>query len=116
MNAFRLKTILISMIALIFLSAEVDSQIKKAGPFTQFENRLQWEDEGELYWIDAYGADALRFRSTKSLRIADQDWNLLPQPGAKLEISIAEDKAVVKNGGIRAEIESRRGQIGRAHV
>ena len=28
------------------------SQVQKAGPFTQFPNRLQWEDNGELFWID----------------------------------------------------------------
>jgi len=111
MNTFKFKTILFSITVVFFFSGEVNSQVKKAGLFTQFENRLQWEDEGELYWIDAFGPDALRFRSTKSLRISDQDWNLLPQPNVQLEIVIAEDKAVVKNGKIRAEIESRRGRI-----
>jgi alpha-D-xyloside xylohydrolase len=111
MNTFSLRTILIAMIVLFFMPVEVISQVKKAGLFTQFENRFQWEDEGEIYWIDAFGSDALRFRSTKSLRISDQDWNLLPQAGVQLEIVIAEDKAVVKNGKIRAEIESRRGRI-----
>jgi alpha-D-xyloside xylohydrolase len=64
-----------------------------------------------LYWIDALGPDALRFRGSKSLRINDEDWNLLPQPEVKLDISISKDKAVVRNGKIRAEIESRRGRI-----
>ena len=111
MNIFSKRTILIAMIGMFFIPVEVNSQVKKAGLFTQFENRLQWEDEGEIYWIDAFGADALRFRSAKSLRISDQDWNLLPQPKVQLEIVIAEDKATVKNGKIRAEIESRRGRI-----
>lgn len=87
------------------------SQEQKAGPFTEFANRLQWEDEGELYWIDAFGPNTLRFRGTKSLRINDEDWNLLQQPEVQLEITVAEDKAVVKNGRIRAEIEARRGRI-----
>lgn len=82
-----------------------------AGPFTKFANRLQWEDEGELFWIDAFGPDALRFRGSRSLRISDEDWNLLPQPDAQLEITIEATKAVVKNGRIRAEIQARRGRI-----
>ena len=101
-------------LAIGFLSVipeNVNSQEKKEGPFTQFANRLQWENEGELYWIDAFGPDALRFRSSKSLRITDEDWNLLPQPDVQLEISITKDKAVVKNGKIRAEIVARRGRI-----
>ncbi|RLD89418.1 MAG: hypothetical protein DRJ29_16545, partial [Bacteroidetes bacterium] len=69
----------------------VSAQDKTAGPFTQFANRLQWENEGEIYWIDALGPDALRFRSSKSLRITDEDWNLLPQSFVQLEISISEN-------------------------
>ncbi|WP_372807370.1 TIM-barrel domain-containing protein [Pontiella sp.] len=84
---------------------------EKAGPFTRFENRLQWQSQGELFWIDAFGPDALRFRSSKSLRITDQDWNLLPQPESKLEISIGPRAATVKNGKITAEVQARRGRI-----
>ena len=105
--------ILVTIIPFICLlsPAEVSAQESTEGPFTQFANRLQWETEGELYWIDAFGPDALRFRGSKSLRINDEDWNLLPQPEVQLEISITADSAVVRNGGIRAEIESRRGRI-----
>jgi alpha-D-xyloside xylohydrolase len=99
------------MVLSLVATAMVSAQNKTAGPFTQFDNRLQWENEGEIYWIDALGPDALRFRSTKSLRITDEDWNLLPQKVVQLEISISENKAIVKNGKIRAEIESRRGRI-----
>lgn len=84
---------------------------EEAGPFTKFENKLQWEAEGELFWIEAFGADALRFRGSKSLRIVDQDWNLLPQDQVKTEITIDNKKAVIKNGKIRAEVEARRGRI-----
>ena len=96
---------------LLFSFSGVSAQESTEGPFTQFANRLQWETEGELYWIDAFGPDALRFRGSKSLRINDEDWNLLPQPEVQLEISITADSAVVRNGSIRAEIESRRGRI-----
>jgi alpha-D-xyloside xylohydrolase len=104
-----LKTI-ISLICLLS-TAVVFAQGDTEGPFTQFANRLQWENEGELYWIDAFGPDTLRFRGSKSLRINDENWNLLPQPGVQLEISISAEKAVVENGNIRAEIEARRGRI-----
>jgi len=105
------STLLLAILLCIAATGKVNAQNQEAGPFTQFDNRLQWENEGELYWIDALGPDALRFRSTKSLRISDENWNLLPQPDVQLEISISKDKAVVKNGKIRAEIESRRGRI-----
>ena len=101
----------IAIVLSVVATGMLYAQNKTAGPFTQFANRLQWENEGEIYWIDALGPDALRFRSSKSLRITDEDWNLLPQNFVQLEISISENKAIVKNGKIRAEIESRRGRI-----
>jgi len=109
MNIRTLKIVSSIICLLPFIAAH--AQQKTEGPFTQFENRLQWENEGELYWIDAHGPDALRFRGSKSLRINDQDWNLLPQPDVQLEIKITEDTAVVRNGSIRAEIEAWRGRI-----
>ncbi|MCP4625384.1 MAG: glycoside hydrolase family 31 protein [bacterium] len=109
MKTINLKTILLLILAIT--AVEIYAKEKKAGPFTQFANRLQWENEGELYWIDAFGPNTLRFRGSKSLRINDEDWNLLPQPGVQLEISITKGKAVVRNGKIRAEIESWRGRI-----
>ncbi len=86
-------------------------QVHQAGPFTQFPNRLQWEDEGEIYWIEPFGENTLRFRGTRSLRISDQNWNLLTQPDVPLEISITNDSATVRNGKIHAKIEARRGRI-----
>ena len=85
------------------------SLLKKRGPFTQHPNRLQWEDEGELFWIDPYGPNTLRFRSSQSLKIVDQDWNLLPQPEVQIDIQIDQDQAVVTNGRIRAEIRAGTG-------
>lgn len=108
-NCFN--TILILLFTCFSILPGYSYSQENAGPFTKFSNRLQWEDEGELYWIDAIGTDALRFRGSKSLRITNEDWNLLPQSEVQLEISIDDRKAVVKNGRIRAEIEARRGRI-----
>jgi alpha-D-xyloside xylohydrolase len=109
MNTQTSKVVL-CIICVLPLAAAI-AEDKSDGPFTQFANRLQWENEGELYWIDAHGPNALRFRGSKSLRINAEDWNLLPQPEAQLEISITADTAIVRNGNIRAEIESWRGRI-----
>ncbi len=87
------------------------SQTERVGPFTRFPNRLQWEEEGERFWIDPYGPKTLRFRSSRSLRIAEQDWNLIPQSEAKLEIWIDENRAIVTNGTLRAEIRAWDGRV-----
>lgn len=112
MKSFYLKRFFaFNLMGLLLPPLVVCGQQEKAGPFTRFTNRLQWQNEGELYRIDGFGPDALRFRSSKSLHISDEDWNLLPQPEVQLEITIDEEKAVVKNGRIRAEIEAKDGRI-----
>jgi len=72
----RILRVIVPVICLLSAAA-VFAQENAEGPFTQFANRLQWENEGELYWIDAFGPDTLRFRGSKSLRINDENWNLL---------------------------------------
>ena len=41
---------------------------------TPFEGRIEgkrliWEGEGEIFWLEPYGRDVLRFRGSRSLRI-----------------------------------------------
>ncbi|HDZ40697.1 MAG TPA: hypothetical protein ENH59_03330 [Bacteroidetes bacterium] len=110
-HSINIKIILLIIVLIPFYSLKSDAQVKKAGPFTQFPNRLQWEDEGELFWIEPFGANALRFRGTISLRIADQNWNLINQPDVPIEITISKDSATLKNGKIRAVVAARRGRI-----
>lgn len=87
------------------------SRSELSGPFTPYPNRLQWEDEGELFWIEPYGPDTLRFRSSRSLRIADRDWTLIPPKEAQSRIQVTDDQAVVTNGRIRAEVRGRDGRV-----
>ncbi len=106
-NYYLLSFTFILLLKTIYLF----SQVKIAGPFTQFPNRLQWENNGEIFWIDPFGPNTIRFRSSRSLRISEENWNLLPQPKTQLEITISEDKAVVKNGKIKVEIASIDGRV-----
>jgi len=106
-NYYLLSFTFILLLKTIYLF----SQVQKAGPFTQFPNRLQWENNGEIFWIDPFGPNTIRFRSSRSLRISEENWNLLPQPKTQLEITISEDKAVVKNGKIKVEIASIDGRV-----
>jgi len=108
----RLLTIpVLALAGLLLTSLGTGAQQGQAGPFSRSDNPLKWQNEGELYWIEAFGPDALRFRSSKSLRIADESWTLLPQPVVRPEITISEEKAVVKNGRIRAEIAAKDGRV-----
>lgn len=72
----------------------------------QMGQRIVWESEGEVVWLEPYGPDAIRFRSSKSLRIDDSlNWTLLaPEPAGQVDIAIDGGKGCITNGKIRAEI------------
>lgn len=79
--------------------------------FTREGNRLIWQNAGEIFWIEPFGANTLRFRSSKSLHISDENWNLISQPEVKADIQILDGKAIIRNGNIRAEINESSGLI-----
>ncbi len=68
--------------------------------------RVIWEGEGEVAWLEPYGKDAIRFRSSKSLRLdEDLDWTLFePSTPGQAEVSVQHDKAIIRNGAITAEV------------
>ncbi len=70
-------------------------------------DRIVWEGEGELAWLEPWGRDAIRFRSSKSLRLdEDLNWTLLDVDRAtQAEVVVSEHKAVLRNGRISAEID-----------
>jgi alpha-D-xyloside xylohydrolase len=69
-------------------------------------NRLVWETEGEIVYLEPYGNDAIRFRSSKSLRIDETlNWTLLePQKAENVSIRMDEKKGVLQNGKLTVEI------------
>jgi len=69
--------------------------------------RLVAEGGGELIWIEPFGRDCLRFRSSLRGRIEPLDWTLLPQNEVEPEITITPEKATIRNGNITAEIDAR---------
>jgi len=72
--------------------------------FEKVDNRLVIRGGGEIILLEPYGGDCLRFRSTGGRQIVEEDWTLLRQPGIKTEIYIQPEKAVIKNGRIKAEV------------
>lgn len=69
-------------------------------------NRIIWETAGELVYIEPYGRDAIRFRSSKSLHIdEDLNWTLEqpPLPDGVL-IESDDEKARMVNGKIEVII------------
>ncbi len=79
--------------------------------------RLVWEAAGELVWLEPYGPDSIRFRSTKSLRIDEGlNWTLLaPSPSPDATITITKERGVLVNGQIRAEVSGDGTVVYREH-
>jgi alpha-D-xyloside xylohydrolase len=75
------------------------------------DSAVIWEGEGELLRLEAWGEDGLRFRSSKSLRLPQEDWGLL-EPKASNGVIQWETSAPdqpkslrISNGGISALVE-----------
>jgi alpha-D-xyloside xylohydrolase len=67
-------------------------------------SRIVWEYEGEILWLEPYGENCLRFRSTKSSTMVENDWTLLPQEQCVVQIEVDNNKAIIVNGMIKGEI------------
>jgi alpha-D-xyloside xylohydrolase len=78
--------------------------------FTRDKDRLIYRYDTEKLWIEPWGKNSLRVRSTKMAEMPPEDWALLPQESCAVEIKIEESGASLKNGGIELRI-NRAGKI-----
>ena len=74
------------------------------GIITTAPNRLCWQYDDEIMWIDACGKHGLRVRVTKKLEMPDRDWAIDPQPEEHAEIELGDEVCSIKNGNITAKI------------
>lgn len=72
--------------------------------FEKSKNRLVVFYDSETLWLEGWGIDALRLRSTKEAVMPQENWALLDGKETDSEITISEKRAVIKNGKIRAEV------------
>lgn len=75
--------------------------------FAQDGKKLVIQGGGELIWIEPFGRDCLRFRSSRRGCIEPLDWTLLPQEAVEPEITITPEGASIRNGNIIAEVDTR---------
>ena len=68
------------------------------------EKGICWEREGEAVYIEPYGQNGIRFRSSATLRIdMDLNWTLLQvDSDLNANVDVQTDRAVITNGKIRA--------------
>ena len=70
--------------------------------FTSNGTALVWRGDGETLLVEAWGENSLRVRSRMMGDVLEQDFALLPAPAARATIDIEGDRAVIRNGKIRA--------------
>lgn len=74
------------------------------GELTVKDNKIVFQKAGEIAVLEAWGKDCLRFRATPNASLTNEDWNLLPQLETKASVVVENDKAVITNGLISAEM------------
>jgi alpha-D-xyloside xylohydrolase len=74
------------------------------GVISVYGNRVIFQKRDEIAFLEPWGRDILRFRSTPNSAITNENWNLLEQPETECSIQTDEEKAVIVNGRISAEI------------
>lgn len=80
---------------------------------TVSENKIIFEKRDELTIIEPYGANCLRYRSTRNIKISDENWTLLP-PATENSCRVEGDEshATITNGDISATITAGGGWVG----
>ncbi|HEX3038043.1 MAG TPA: glycoside hydrolase family 31 protein [Oscillospiraceae bacterium] len=70
------------------------------------EDRLVWQFENETLWIEAWGKNSLRIRSTYLSKIIEENWALIPSKISECKVKIDGDFAEIKNGKITARVST----------
>jgi alpha-D-xyloside xylohydrolase len=78
--------------------------------FTKEKNRLIYRYDAERLWIEPWGKNSLRVRSSQMAEMPPEDWALLPPEPCSAEITIEESGASVRNDKIELRI-NRAGKI-----
>ncbi|MDF2989203.1 MAG: alpha-glucosidase, family 31 of glycosyl hydrolase [Eubacterium sp.] len=74
--------------------------------FSTEGNRLIRKYDAEKLWIEPWGENSLRIRSTNNASMQQEEWALLPQKSLTAKIQIDGDTASIENGKIRAQISA----------
>ena len=72
--------------------------------FWKEKNRLVYHYDAEELWIEPWGENAFRIRSTKDDMMPSEDWALIEITKNDALIEIEENGASIKNGKIKADI------------
>jgi len=81
--------------------------------FRHEKNSLIWEQYHETVRIEPWGPDSLRVRATAGAEVSeDLPGGLLDPSPAEAQIEIGEERAIIRNGAIAAEIRLEEDRVG----
>jgi len=66
--------------------------------------KVYFQKRDEMVVIMPWGKDCLRFIASPSARVINQDWNLIKQEDIACKVEVGEEKAVIINGILKAEV------------
>ena len=70
------------------------------------EGGILFETRDELAFVEPYGENCVRVRSTRNSKLSDERWTLLPPENANSSVSLeSQDRAVLKNGSLTVTVE-----------
>jgi alpha-D-xyloside xylohydrolase len=73
--------------------------------FERDGDRLIFRYDAETLWIEPWGDNSLRVRSTKKPQMPDRDWALLPVScESEVSVEITDEQASIRNGKVQAII------------
>ncbi|KAJ3550160.1 hypothetical protein NM208_g128 [Fusarium decemcellulare] len=78
--------------------------------FYKQQNSLRYRYDAEQLWVEPWGPNAFRVRSTTSATMPTESWALQESPSTKCEIANSDESATITNGKIRASV-SRLGKL-----
>ena len=72
------------------------------------DDRLVWEHDHQILWIEPWGKNSLRVRATCLANVDEsRDWALLPPTRTEASLRIERDEGSIRNGDLVARIHDR---------
>ena len=80
-------------------------------PFESSGSRLSWRLKEQTLWVEPWGQDSIRVRSTALTEVPQRDWSLQSPKKSSVKISIDAAEAKLVNGGLTATVDEKSGRV-----
>jgi alpha-D-xyloside xylohydrolase len=79
--------------------------------FEKIGTRLVWRLKEQTLWVEPWGKDSIRIRTTTLAEMPQRDWSLLPPKKSSVKISIEPNATKLANGKLTATIDAKSGRV-----